>query len=279
MRLTVLIVAVQHIDRLVRPEGVLGHPHSPLTDADDLRKNLRGNDCVSGVWPNSSRHDYRFTVHAPEPTNESLRLRLLRRHRILDTPPEPVFDDLARLASVICATPIALVVLVDSDRQWFKARVGLDDRETPREYSFCAHAILEDDVMVVGDALEDPRFSANPLVSGNPNIRFYAGAPLVTSEGAALGTLCVIDRVPRSLTDEQLSALRVLRRAVVTQMEWRRALQDLTDIETLVPMCAWCRGIRDESGQWVSLFEFVAKSADVTHGICPNCVDKLERDL
>ncbi len=215
----------------------------------------------------------------PVPTNEALRLRLLRRHRILDTPPEPAFDDLAHLASVICRTPVALVTLIDASRQWVKAEIGFGDRETPREHAFCAHAILGSDVMVVEDALEDPRFAANPLVIGSPNIRFYAGAPLVMSEGAALGSLCVIDRVPRTLTDEQLTGLRALGRAVVTQLEWRRALLDLSEVESLLPMCAWCRDIRDDKGHWSSLVEFVSKSGQVTHGICPECMGKFAKDI
>lgn len=213
---------------------------------------------------------------APIPSNESFRLRLLQRHRILDTPHEAAFDDLAQLASAICLTPMATVTLIDEGRQWFKASVGMADRENTREHAFCAHAILEDDVMVVEDAREDERFAANPLVTGNPNIRFYAGAPLIMTEGATLGTLCVIDRKPRTLSEAQLTALRVLRRAVVTQMELRRALLDLADVEKLLPMCAWCRDVRNDSGKWSTLFEFVSKSGQVTHGICPNCVMQFE---
>ncbi len=157
----------------------------------------------------------------PVPDNENERLSVLRAHQILDTPNDEAFDRMTRLASSILKMPIALVSLVDQDRQWFKSRVGLDAEETPREQAFCAHTIMNDEVMVVPDALADPRFSENPLVTADPNIRFYAGAPLTTCDGYNLGTLCVIDRSPRELDDEQKYFLRNLASMVVSQMELR----------------------------------------------------------
>ena len=160
------------------------------------------------------------------PQNEPERLEALQRYEILDTGPEQKFDDLTLLASHICDAPIALISLVDAERQWFKSRVGLTTSQTSRSISFCGHAILEDDVMVVPDAAADARFADSPLVTGEPNVRFYAGAPLLTPGGHALGTLCVLDRVPRDLTAAQLDALRALARQVVAQLELRRRLQE-----------------------------------------------------
>ncbi len=158
---------------------------------------------------------------------ERERLRVLHQFGVLDTAPEVAFDDLAALAGQLCGTPIALVSLVDEDRQWFKARLGLDVCETSRESSFCAHALGSPDLFVVADTWLDPRFADNPLVTGEPGIRFYAGAPLVTWGGATLGTLCVIDVVPRTLSPRQLEQLRMLGRQVVDQLELRRQREEL----------------------------------------------------
>src|SRR4051812_48222220 len=168
-----------------------------------------------------------FPVPAP-PADEAARLAALRRYEVLDTPPEPAYDDLVLLASRICRAPIALVTLVDEARQWFKAVVGMWVRSTPREHSFCARAIVPPvpKLMVVPDATQDERFRDNPLVTGEPGIRFYAGAPLVTPDGHALGTLCVIDREPREGADDIAEPLAALARQVVAQLELRRSLRE-----------------------------------------------------
>ena len=159
-----------------------------------------------------------------KPANEEARVIALDKYAILDTDPEQFFDDLTLLASHVCNTPIALISLVDEDRQWFKSRVGLDASETSRDIAFCSTAILQSDVFVIPDALADERFRDNPLVVSDPHIRFYAGAPLINEDGYALGTLCVVDRAPRELAPEQKEALKALGRLVLAQLEFRRNL-------------------------------------------------------
>ena len=179
--------------------------------------------------------------------NEAERLKALHQYKILDTKPEQAFDDLALIASQICGTPIALISMVDEDRQWFKARIGMDVKETARSISFCAHAIKQQGIFTVTDASKDDRFRENPVVKGEPHIRFYAGAPLVTPEGHALGTLCVVDYVPRKLSDEQNHALAALERQVVAQLELRRNLDELRvalagieNLGAMIPYCSKC---------------------------------------
>jgi hypothetical protein len=237
---------------------------------------------------------------APKPENEKKRLDTLRGYEILDTEPEAGFDDLTFLASYICQSPIALISLIDSDRQWFKSKVGVSVSETSRDIAFCASAILQPDLFIVPDASEDQRFSDNVMVASEPRIRFYAGAPLV-AQGQALGTLCVIDRVARNLSPEQLDALRALSRQVVAQLELRRnlkqleqslaardraemerermlrqlkaALANIHTLEGLLPICLSCKKIQDQKGVWQP-FEYYLRAhseAKVSNKICPDC--------
>ncbi len=164
-----------------------------------------------------------MTTTLPIPANETQRLEVLRTYEILDTPPEPAFDDIVRLACYAFDVPIALITLVDDHREWFKARIGLDIAEAPKE-GFCAYTVLQPDLLVVTDSFNDPRFAHNKYVIGPPHIRFYAGAPLSTPEGLIIGTLCVVDHVPREFTDENRQALVQLAHQVQTQLELRRTL-------------------------------------------------------
>ena len=167
------------------------------------------------------------TMSAPIPPNEPKRLKVLWQYDVLDTVPEEVFDDLTELAARICEAPIAMISLVDENRQWFKSKIGITVGETSRDISFCAYAITQPGLFIVPDAAEDPRFAKHPFVVAEPKIRFYAGAPLITPDGHALGTLCVLDKVPRELTHDQRQALRILAHHVVSQLELRRRSREL----------------------------------------------------
>jgi len=204
---------------------------------------------------------------------EKQRLTTLDLYKILDTESEKVFDDLTTLAANICQTPISLISLVDEDRQWFKSNHGLEVSETPREHAFCAHAIWQEKVMTVENALDDERFQNNPLVTGDPNIRFYAGAPLIMNSGQSLGTLCVIDRQPRKLSAEQYEALETLRNAVVSQIELNRAIRELRQLNDIASICTSCSKIQthEESSEWLPLDTFVAEKSSITQTTCPNC--------
>ncbi len=164
---------------------------------------------------------------APIPSCEAERLSELLDYQVLDTPPEQGFDDLTALASEVTGKPIALVSLIDTERQWFKSKLGIDAPETPRDVSFCGHAIHSDEVFLVENSLEHPDFADNPLVVGGPRVLFYAGAPLITPRGLRLGTLCVIDQEPGTLSNRQMLALKRLARQVVSQLELRKHARQL----------------------------------------------------
>ena len=159
----------------------------------------------------------------PIPLTEHARLELLRQYNVVDTAAEPVFDEITARAANVCETPIAFLTFVDRDRVWHKSCIGLDLRELPRDVSFCAHAICQEDLYVARDLLTDERFSRNPLVTQKPHFRFYAGMPLLSPEGLPLGTLCVIDRQPRELNADQKDELKELAKGAILLLEVRRA--------------------------------------------------------
>jgi GAF domain-containing protein len=220
---------------------------------------------------------------APVPDNEAARLEALRQYQILDTAPEQVYDDITKLVTFICGTPMAQLSLVDRDRQWFKSKIGLDEDQTPRDIAFCAHTILQTGPMIVNDATLDDRFRDNPLVTEPPHVRFYAGVPLMNPKGFALGSLCAVDRQPRELTREQIAALEALGRQVVMLFELRRVATELAEavvqVKTLsgiLPICAFCKRIRTDEGYWQQVEAYVQAhtGAWFSHGYCPECVQK-----
>jgi two-component system cell cycle sensor histidine kinase/response regulator CckA len=199
-----------------------------MANRNFVTENLKKAGCIKETTRYPCREVIKLMT-APVKNHEIKRLKVLWQYDVLDTIPEEVFDDLTELAARICEAPIALISLVDEDRQWFKSKVGITVKETTRDISFCAHAIKQEELFIIPDATKDVRFANNPLVTSDPKIRFYAGAPLITPDGHALGTLCVIDKVPRELRIEQQQALRMLARHVMTQLELRRHAKDLAD--------------------------------------------------
>ncbi|CAO3357608.1 sensor domain-containing phosphodiesterase [Azospirillum melinis] len=224
---------------------------------------------------------------APIPAREEDRLAMLQRYELLDTPAEAAFDQITRLAAKLLKVPVALISLVDRDRQWFKSRVGLPVQETPREHAFCAHALDSDALLVVGDARQDERFADNPLVTGDPNIRFYAGAPLRTADGLALGTICVIDDQPRPpLTPEEEEALRDLSAMTMAHIEARRAvgyLHPVTSLSNRFRFLADADALADDpaSGSGMAVVIDAAASqqyAELTRVLGQVCADAFEVD-
>ena len=222
------------------------------------------------------------------PSNEAERLAALKEYHILDTGTEQSYDDITALAAHICKVPVAMISLVDEVRQWFKSRLGMEQQQTPREVAFCAHAILQNEPFIVRDAAKDWRFAGSALVTGKPRIRFYAAVPLINPEGLALGTLCVVDHQPRQLSATQQKALEALSRQVMALLELRRVSSHLADaldrvktLQGLLPICAWCKRIRDDKGYWSQVEAYFHKStgADFTHGICPQCFEKAQTNL
>ena len=222
-------------------------------------------------------------MKVPIPKSEIRRLEALRNYETLDSAPEREFDDVVKIASHICAVPLASLVFAEAGRQWFQAKAGEDESESSAEDSFCEHAISSGEFLLVENATADARFADSPLVTGEQHIRFCAGAPLIDADGESLGALCVMDRKPRSLADEQKKALEALARLVVSQMQLRRvshalaeALHDVRTLQGLLPICAHCHGIRNDEGYWERVEEYLGHrtEAELSHGICPKCFEK-----
>jgi len=218
----------------------------------------------------------------PNKQKENIRLEALRSYQILDSAAEESFDDITHLASQICDTPIALISLVDTHRQWFKSRVGLDVCETDRELSFCAHNLTGNELLIVPDASEDDRFRSNALVTGDPYIRFYAGAPIINRDGHSLGSVCVIDQKSREITDQQKEILKrlanqtmVLLEARKTSMKLAETIATLETVKNFMTICSTCKKIKIKKGQWASFEEFLMdhKDFDLSHGLCESCYD------
>lgn len=215
------------------------------------------------------------------PANDSERTRALREFEILDTQPEEFFDNITRLATHITDCPVSVISLIDAERQWFKAKIGVDYDECPRDESFCAHTVYYKKPFIVENTLLDERFVNHPAVLGNPGVRFYAGIPLITGGGHAIGSLCVADSRPRQLEQPQFDHLVALAQIAIGRIESaltaRRlasALSQMKEIRGLLPICCHCKGIRDDQGYWQSVERYMDTHADVdfTHTICPGCI-------
>jgi GAF domain-containing protein len=223
-------------------------------------------------------------MKAALPDNEDRRIEALREYHILDTAADEAFDDLTQMAAYICQTPIAMISLVDTSRQWFKSKVGVETSETPRDVAFCAHTILDSRPLIVRDATKDPRFVDSALVTGEPGVRFYAGFPLTTQQGCSLGALCAVDRKPRMINFSQKQAMSRLARQVMALMNLRltsehlaQALENVKTLHELLPICAWCKRIRDDQGYWNQVEAYFKQhtGTNFTHGICPDCLKKM----
>ena len=224
-----------------------------------------------------------------DPLLDPERLRALRATGLLEDEPSEALERLTRLASRIIDAPVSLVSMVDEDRQVFAAEVGLEEPwasrgETPLAYSFCQHVVRNRDALVVGDATEDDRVRDNPSIE-ELGVRSYAGMPMTTADGHVLGSFCVIDDRPREWSEGELEILRDLASAAVTEIELRRtadalerALSKIRTLEGLIPLCAWCRKVRDDAGYWQELERYVREKAgvEITHGICPSCAEEME---
>lgn len=225
------------------------------------------------------------------PLDDAERLEALRRTGLLDGDPDPTLDRLTRLASRILQAPVSLVTLIDEDRQFFASQVGASEpwasrRESPLSYSLCKHVVAERDAMVIPDATKDERVCENDAVS-ELGVRAYVGVPLVTAEGHAIGSFCVMDGRPRDWSDDDLEILRDLAMAAMAEIELRMTVRALDEalgrirtLRGLIPICTSCKNVRDDAGYWQRVEQFVTHHSDATftHGLCPDCADEMYGD-
>lgn len=224
-------------------------------------------------------------MKAPIPDNEAQRLAVLKEYHVLGTGAEEPYDDITRLAAILSRAPFIAITLLDESRFWIKSKVGLERQEGPRDAAlFCSYAILQSTPLIVRDARKDARFATSAMVVHPPHICFYAGFPLINPEGFALGALCVLDRKPRVLSARQKEGLLILARHTMAQLELRRVsdrmanlLENIKLLQGLLPICAWCKRIRDDDGYWQQVESYVRQhlGTGFTHGICPDCLEKL----
>ena len=224
----------------------------------------------------------------PIPENENKRLEALRLYQALDTGPEQAFDDIAAIAAATVGVPTAIVSLIDERRQWYKASIGAGVTEVPRAETFCTHAILGADILVVEDATRDSRFAQNPHVTKPQGVRFYAGAPISDDDGNAIGSLCVVDSAPRKLSPAQQTVLMALARTTMRLLEQRRlanqlkeALHEVKTVQGLLSICSSCKSIRTDEGYWDRVEVYFSTHTDAlfSHGLCPDCFERQYPDI
>lgn len=210
---------------------------------------------------------------AVEHFSEIERLETVKQLRILDTPSEELFDACAHKAALNCATPSSIISIVDYERVWFKSRIGWDLAETARDHSPCDRALRER-AFVVEDAAADERVCRSPIVAGRPAVRFYAGLALSVAS-VPVGVLAVVDYAPRQLNPLQMESLRATQEMLNDLLEARRTRMELEGARAMVTVCAWCRQVKNEQGEWVPMHHHLSEHTPITHGICPSCATKM----
>lgn len=226
-------------------------------------------------------------MKATKPKHQAKRLQAIEEFHFLNTELEKSYDDVTALALQIYGAPIAVLTLADDERQWVKSRVALSDNHAPRAFASWAGSILKQETAVVPDAFRHDQFAEHRFVTGAPYFRFYAGVQLRDSTGMTFGSLCVIDRKPRQISDLQKGSLEALARVVTQNLKHRRLLQALVDdlenektLQGMLQICAYCKVIRDGSGDWRDVETYISERSDIefSHGVCPSCMERQSND-